>query len=96
MTSPRRGLLVGFEAPSYWRTSTRDGVYGTSLAVLFPPATGPGKYVGTNPGIVVVWDATRHLQVQGAITRFLPGAFLDDTFVSSGFGFYSMTARYRF
>ena len=96
MTSPRRGLLVGFEAPSYWRTSTRDGVYSTSLTVLFPPAPGPGKYVGTNPGIVVVWDATRHLQVQGAITRFLPGAFLDDTFVSSGFGFYSMTARYRF
>ena len=79
MTSPRRGLLVGVEAPSYWRTSTQDGVYSTSLAVLVPPAAGRGKYVGTNPGILVVWDATRHLQLQGAITRFIPGAFLDDT-----------------
>lgn len=94
--SPIRGLVLGFEAPSYWRTSTRDAVYGTNLLVLFPASIGEGKYVGTNPGILVVWEATRHLQVQGAITRFLPGRFLNDSFVSSGFGFYSVTARYRF
>ena len=93
---PRRGLIVTLESPSYWRTSTADGIYATDLRVLVPPQAGEGKYVGTNPGVAVVWDATRHLQVQGAITRFLPGRFLDATFVSDGFGFYSITARYRF
>jgi hypothetical protein len=94
--SPRPNLTLGVEAPSYWRTSTGDGVYGTDLRVLFQPEAGTGKYVGTNPGVLMVWQATRHLQLQGVITRFLSGAFLDDTFVSSGFGFYSFTARYRF
>jgi hypothetical protein len=94
--TPRRGLVLGFEAPSYWRTSTGDGVYSTDLRVLLGPGVGSGKYVGTNPGIVAVWQATRHLQLQGAITRFLSGGFLDDTFVAEGFGFYSFTARYRF
>jgi len=94
--SPRRNLTLGFEAPSYWRTFTGDGVYSTDQRVLFGPAAGVGRYVGTNPGIVAGWQATRHVLFQGAITRFLPGGFLDTTFVKGGFGFYSVTARYRF
>ncbi|HEY6359810.1 MAG TPA: alginate export family protein [Vicinamibacterales bacterium] len=94
--APRRDLVLGFEAPSYWRTSTGDGVYGTDLRLLIPPAAGEGSYVGTNPGVLVIWQATQHLQLQGVVTRFLPGAFLADTFVSSGFGFYSASLVYRF
>ena len=93
---PARGLVVGFEAPSYWRTSTGDGVYATDLRLLVRPAAGTGKYVGTNPGMLVVWQATTHLQIQGAITRFHAGGFLKDTFVAPGFGFYSTSAVYRF
>jgi hypothetical protein len=94
--SPRRGLIISVEAPSYWRTSTGDAVYSTQLRALFAPAISPARYIGTNPGLAVVWQATRHLQFQGAITRFLAGAFLERTFVSSGIGFYSVTSRYRF
>jgi hypothetical protein len=93
---PRRDLTIGVEAPSYWRTSIGDGVYATDLRVLFPPEIGAGKYVGTNPGVLMVWQPTTHLQLQGVITRFLSGRFLERTFVSDGFGFYSFTARYRF
>ena len=93
---PRTDLTFSAEAPSYWRTSTGDGVYATDLRVLFGPAAGTSRYVGTNPGIVIVWQPTRHLQLQGAITRFMSGGFLEETFVSEGFGFYSFTARYRF
>ena len=94
--TPRRDLVLGIEAPSYWRTSTGDGVYSTDLRVLLTPAVGSGKYVGTNPGVVVMWQATRHLQLIGVISRFVSGGFLEDTFVSEGFGFYSFTLRYRF
>jgi hypothetical protein len=94
--SPKRTLTIGLEAPSYWRTSVADGVYGTDLRVLIPPGVLRGRYVGTNPGVVVVWQATPHWQFQGAITRFLSGSALDGTFVSSGFGFYSASSVYRF
>ena len=73
-----------------------DGVYGIQLQVLVRPEAGSGRYVGSNPGILVVWQATRHLQIQGAVTRFLSGAFLKNSFLAGGFGFYSATARYRF
>jgi hypothetical protein len=94
--SPAATLTVGFEAPTYWRTSTSDGIYATDLRPLIRPEAGNGRYVGTNPGVLVIWQATRHLQLQGVVTRFLSGGFLDDTFVSSGFGFYSASAVYRF
>ena len=41
--SPRPDLTLGVEAPSYWRTSTGDGVYTTDLRVLFEPEAGTGK-----------------------------------------------------
>ena len=93
---PRPGLSLGFEAPSYWRTSTADGVYRTDLGLLFPPRAGSGTYVGTNPGVLTVWQMARHWQLQGVVTRFMPGRFLDRTFISSGFGFYSTSLVYRF
>lgn len=93
---PSRTLTLGFEAPTYWRTSTGDGVYGTDQRLILPPGAGEGKYVGTNPSVIVVYQATRHLQFQGVVTRFLSGGFLDTTFVAKGFGFYSATAQYRF
>ena len=94
--NPARGLVLGFEVPSYWRTSVGDGVYSTDLRLLVKPEAGIGKYIGTNPGVLVVWQATTHLQVQGAVTRFHAGAFLQNTFVAPGFGFYSASAVYRF
>jgi len=94
--SPVRNLVVGFEAPSYWRTTPGDGVYSTDQRLLFGPGAGTGMYVGTNPGVLVVWQATRHLQGQGAITRFHSGGFLQDTFAAPGFGFYSISGVYRF
>jgi hypothetical protein len=87
---------VGVEAPSYWRTSRADGIYAIDLRVLVLPSAGDGKYVGTNPGVLVVYQATRHLQLQGVVTRFIAGEFLDNTFIAPGFGFYSASAVYRF
>jgi hypothetical protein len=92
----KKNAFVSFEAPSYWRTSTADGVYTTDLKLLLHADVGRGKYVGINPGVVGVWRVTRHVTFQGAITRFVAGAFLEKTFVAGGFGFYSATLLYRF
>ncbi len=92
----RKNLVVGFEAASYWRTSTADGVYAPDLKLLLPAGVGQEKYVGTNPAVVVIWQATRHVMFQGAITRFISGTLLRKTFVANGFGFYSTSLLYRF
>jgi hypothetical protein len=95
-TWPREDLTLAFEAPSYWRTSTGDGVYATDLRLLVRPEAGSERYVGTNPGVMAIWQATAHWQLQGVATRFVPGGFLKSTFVAAGFGFYSASFIYRF
>jgi hypothetical protein len=93
---PRPNLVLGFEHPWYWRTSTGDGIYNTALQLLAPPAAGTGRSIGASSGILVVWQVTRHLAASGAIIRLHSGPFLERTFVRAGAGLYSITAAYRF
>jgi hypothetical protein len=92
----RKNVFLSLEAPSYWRTSTADGIYSPDLRLLLHADAGKAKYVGTNPGVVGIWQATKHIMFQGAITRFIAGAFLEKTLAAGGFGFYSATMMYRF
>jgi hypothetical protein len=93
---PARRLILGFEYPTYWRTSEGDGIYNTALRLLLPPAAGTGRHVGSTIGILAIWQVTPHLQASGAIMRLIPGRFLDTTFVRGGAGLYSITGAYRF
>jgi hypothetical protein len=95
LTAPHRVVLI-FEAPSYFRTSLFDAVYNIELRPLINAASSRERYVGTNPGVVAVWQATRHLNLTGVITRFLPGGYVRQSFVAHGFGFYSSSITYRF
>lgn len=92
---PRRVVLV-FESPFYFRSSLKDGLYNISLRPLpFSPAN-PERYVGTNPAVIAVWNATTHLSLTGVITRFVPGPFAKPSFIQHGLGFYSASFTYRF
>jgi hypothetical protein len=66
------------------------------MRLLVHATVGQGKYVRTNPGVVGVWRIMRHVTFQGAITRFVAGAFLEKTFVAGAFGFCSAAFLYRF
>jgi hypothetical protein len=45
------------------------------MQVLIRPEVGSGRYVGNNPGIIVVWQAARHLKIQGIISDSCPADF---------------------
>ena len=92
---PHKVTLI-FEMPNYFRTSVRDAVYNISLQPLIVIPGSRAKYVGSNPGVVAIWPATRHLTLTGVISRLLPGEYLEQSFVRHGFGFYSGSITYRF
>ncbi len=92
----RRNLIAIVESPTYFRTEAGDGVYNIQRQLLLGPHGSSEKYIGTNPGLVVTWTVTRHINLTGVITRFFSGPFLEGTFVEKGFGFYSISVTYRF
>ncbi len=89
-------LVVAFEVPSYFRSSVQDGVYSIDQRLIFRGQSNLYRHVGTNPGVIVAWQTTRHFSLTGAITRFQSGKFLSDTLFRHGFGFYSIAGTYRF
>jgi len=92
----RPNLFFAVESPFYFRRSVNDGIYSIDLRLLLDGTHSAEKYVGANPGVVVIWQATHHINLTGAITRFFSGGFLAGTFVENGFGFYSAAFTYRF
>jgi hypothetical protein len=94
--SPRVGLVIGFEQPNYWRSSLGDGLYNVDLRLMIGPTAGTDRYVGSSFNIFVMWQATRHLQVTGAVLRLESGPFLEKTIAGKGIGLYSISTVYRF
>ena len=95
LVAPHKVVII-FEMPSYFRTSLYDAVYNIELRPLINVASSRERFVGTNPGVVAMWQATPHLNLTGVITRFLPGGYVQQSFVAHGFGFYSSSITYRF
>ena len=94
--SPRIGLVIGFEQPNYWRSSLGDGLYNVDLRVVIPAKAGTERFVGSSFNIFMMWQATRHLQITGAILRMQSGPFLEQTIAGKGVGLYSISTVYRF
>ena len=92
---PHRVAII-FEMSTYFRTSLHDAIYNIELRPLIFRAESRARYVGTNPGVVAMWAATRHLTLTGVISRLVPGDYLSQSFVAHGFGFYSSSFTYRF
>ena len=94
--TPRHNLILGFEQPNFWRSSAGDGLYNVNLQLLVRPTAGTGRYVGSSFNIFTVWQATRHVQITGAVMRMQSGGFLEKTIAGKGLGLYSISTIYRF
>jgi hypothetical protein len=94
--TPRANFTLGFEQPNYWRSSLGDGLYNVDLRLLIRPTAGTDRFVGSSFNIFVLWQATRHLQITGAVLRMESGGFLEKTIAGKGVGLYSISTVYRF
>ena len=81
--APRSNLTIGFEAPA---TGARQlgTAYATDLGCWSRRLSGRARRRAPTPSVPSPgWQPTRHLQLQGVITRFISGSFLEDLFASS-------------
>jgi hypothetical protein len=63
----------------FWRTSTRDGIYGIASPYLATPAGSSRKrYIGTHISLPTQFVISRHLTYTIGFTHFFAGAFIQD------------------
>jgi hypothetical protein len=77
--TPNRRVHATIEWAPFWRTSTDDGVYGISGAVLRTGRSSDKRSVGSQASVEVEGRVTTHLSVSASAVLFRAGGFLKET-----------------
>jgi hypothetical protein len=90
-------LLVTGEWFAFWRTSTNDGVYSQSGALLHTGQTTQSGYVGAESDIGVAWHVDPHTTLQFIAAYYDVGTYLRQIDPSGkNAAYFSATAAYKF
>lgn len=73
-----KSVVAKFDNALFWRTSNRDGIYG-SLEAQRGGQMSRAKFVGSQPSVQVVWRNNRYWSLTTVYTHFFPRRFLRET-----------------
>ncbi|MCI0392206.1 MAG: alginate export family protein [Acidobacteria bacterium] len=90
-----RVSLVG-DTFFFWRESRRDGVYGIPGNLLRTGRSSRARYIGTQPGAEIVWQADRHAAVSVAYAHYFTGRFLRETPPGRDISYFEAKVTYKF
>ena len=71
-------VAVKFDNALFWRTSDRDGIYGSIEAQRGGQAS-CARFAGNQPSAQIVWRISRYLSATTVYTHFFAGRFLRET-----------------
>jgi hypothetical protein len=87
-------LVVSVRWNAFWRQSLDDGLYRTSGVLQVSGAGNPGRYVGSEAVLQIVW-ATPHLTVLASYSHFFTGSFLRAAGLDNDLDYFTVWARYQ-
>lgn len=87
---------LGVNALWFWRTRIDDGVYGVATQLVRSGLDTRARFVGFSPGIEVEKQLTPHLTLNGQVSLFTAGAFIQAREPARDIGFVAAIATYKF
>jgi hypothetical protein len=87
---------VSVAAVFYWRESARDGIYDNAGNLVRPDGNSGARYIGTQAELVVNYHPLRNWEFECAVSRFVPGRFIEETGRSKDAYFASAEIRFTF
>lgn len=85
-----------FDWDFFWRESTRDGLYNSSLARVRSGTTSDARYIGSMPQAQLLWDIDRHLSFVAIYGHFFAGRFLKETGPGEDLDYVTTWLTYKF
>jgi hypothetical protein len=79
----------------FWRTSTRDAVYGGNGSILRSGAGSDARFVATSLSVTSEWVVNRSLSFTAIYAHSFPQVFLEETGPAEEIRFLELTARFR-
>jgi hypothetical protein len=92
---PNRWTLIG-DWLWFWRTSRDDGIYNVPGHLLRSGQNTQARFVGQAPGIEVDKRLTPHLSLNGQVSWFSAGAFIQETQPARAIFYATAMATYKF
>lgn len=77
--TPHPRVRLAFDWAPFWRTSTRDGLYGINVAVLRTGQRSTERFVGSQATAETDVRLTTHLSLSASLVLFRAGPFLRET-----------------
>ncbi|MBY0507640.1 MAG: alginate export family protein [Bryobacteraceae bacterium] len=79
----------------FFRTSTRDAVYGVGGQLLRNGLGSQARFIGQQGSTEIIWNRDRHVRVSLGYSVFLPGQFLRETPPGKAVHFLNLGITYR-
>lgn len=92
----RRDLVLTFDTVLFWRYSLDDGLYGPPGNLVRAPGEADGRFIGTQPSVILTYRPTDQLQFVATYTVFFPGRFIEQTGPDETIHFVRLEALFKF
>jgi hypothetical protein len=93
---PGAGMTATFDWDFFWRESTHDGIYGSSVNLVRSGQASEARYIGSQTQCLMEWDANRHFRVAAAYAHFFAGRFLKESGPGKDVDYGSAWVSYKF
>lgn len=85
-----------FDVDVFWRRRLNDGLYATSVEVLYRPSSSAARYVGNQITGELDYKVSDFLLLQAEYTYFFAGRFLKDAGTGKNIQFGGITLQFKF
>lgn len=94
---PTEKLQLNGNLGFYWRQSTEDGIYAIGgMDLLRAGRASDSRYIGTQPELLLEYQASRHFSMATSYSIFTAGPFIKDTGAHETIQFVGLEGMYRF
>ena len=93
---PSPGCRIYADWDAFWRQSTADGLYGSSLVPLRSGASSGKRWIGSQVQLGTEWQIQRHVTVAAVYAHFFAGSFLEESGSSEDIDYVSAWVTVKF
>lgn len=90
----RAPLVLNVDVHRFWRASAHDALYNAAASVVRAGDAGASRDVGREIDVLIRYRASRHFTLAGGCSRFLPGAFIEESGPSKTVEFAYFSVQY--
>jgi hypothetical protein len=91
-------LKASFDWGFFWRQNANDAIYSIATIPIFSPTSqiDQGKFTGSSPALVLVWEPVKHVTLLASYVHFFPSEFLKNEHAAKEVDYFTTWMTYKF